>query len=76
MIEWLNISEAEEYYKVNRQTLHKWRKDGSIRTKDDISTSRVAYLYEKNESWKSTIDEIREHDARYTRWQLHYNRVS
>ena len=48
MIEWLNISEAEEYYKVNRQTLHKWRKEGSIRTKDDNSRSRIAYLYEKN----------------------------
>ena len=67
MIEWLTISEAEEYYKVDRQTLHKWRKDGTIRTQEDKSTSRVAYLYEINESWKATIDEIRANDGRYTR---------
>lgn len=65
MIKWLKIKEAEEYYQVNRQLIHKWRREGTIDSKVDTSTKRFGYIYEKNEALREKVLERKQVDARY-----------
>ena len=65
MSKWGNIREATDYYGIATHTLHRWRREGRLESREKPQGKRVAYEYELNSDLKDWIDEARVHDKRW-----------
>lgn len=64
-IEWISRAEAEVYYDVHPNTLHNWRRNCRVETRETMYGRVKGYKYEKSEELKSIILSQRKFDKRF-----------
>lgn len=62
---WGTIGEAVQFYEISQATVHRWRRNGKIKSREAYKGERVGYEYLLDDELKEQIDTVKLLDDRW-----------